>query len=45
VEELARSSGAVCCLVIARSWVVGTPSYEQAGSLERFAPAVEAMLA
>jgi hypothetical protein len=45
IEELARSSGALCCLIIARSWVVGTPSYEQAGSLERFAPGIEAALA
>jgi hypothetical protein len=45
VEELGRASGAACCVILARSWVVGEPSYEREGSLERFAPALEAALA
>jgi hypothetical protein len=43
-EALGVSHGAVCCVVIANSVVVGVPAFEAPGALERFAGPVASSL-
>jgi hypothetical protein len=43
-EALGLSHGAVCCVLVARSFVVGVPAFEEPGALHRFAVPVESAL-
>lgn len=43
-EALGVSAGALCCVVVARSVVIGVRPFEKAGSLQRFAEPLERIL-
>jgi hypothetical protein len=43
-EALGLADGAVCCVVIGSSTVVGVPAFERAGSLERFEEPLRSVL-
>ena len=43
-EALARAAGTVCCIIVARSFVVDVPSFEPPGALERFAAPLSRIL-
>lgn len=43
-EGIGLANGRLVCIAIARSFVKGTPGYERSGSLDRFKPAITALL-